>query len=234
MKNYLISAFFVFELSLTGCTGTHQLNPKGKEMPIDKSQAFELGYKKALLDNAQTWEDKGMNKAKKALSNYAEEIKAFEAGKSARKKGYLEETRAIVIKNPDGSVTIKTVGGNLKNSLNANQVIDYYKDNKGLLPTVTSSATNNPYEISDNKKPLLFQESFKLSSEDYINKAKGRISDNKALLQKRTIVLKKNELSKGIIDLYGLNCSNNKDTYQCNFKNEKLKSSFCKETGVCK
>ncbi|HIP11685.1 MAG TPA: hypothetical protein EYG73_03100 [Arcobacter sp.] len=234
MKNYLISTLFVFELALTGCAGTYQLNPKGKDMPLDKSQAFELGYKKALLENAQTWEDRGMNKAKKALSNYAEEIKAFEAGKSARSKGYLDETRAIVIKNSDGSVTIKTIGGNLKKSLNANQIIDYYKDNKDMFPVATSSVTNNPYKIFDNTKPLLLNESFKLSSEKYIDEAKGRIADNRALLKEGMITLENNELSKGIIDLYGLNCSNNKTTYQCSFKNEKLKKSFCKETGVCK
>jgi len=235
-----IDTFFTIitsSLLMVGCAGTHQLNPKGKGEPAEKSQEFQLGYKKAIFENANKWESLGRQKAKAALSKYADEIKSIEAGKAARDKNYLDETRAIVIKNPDGSVTIKTVGGKLKNSLNANQIIDYYNDNKYLLPkynNVSSQENRLTKNIIGNKEPLLLRESFKLESEAYIEQAKGKIADNKALLNQKVQKLAKNDHNKKIIDLYGLNCNSSNSEYSCSFKNQDVRATFCKETGACK
>ncbi|MCK9476224.1 MAG: hypothetical protein M0R46_09905 [Candidatus Muirbacterium halophilum] len=242
MKKYLIVS--LASLMFVGC-GTTQINPEptSSNMKFKNEMDYQKGYNDAIKAEREKWFNQGYERALNIVKKYSSEILAYEAGKYALKNKFV--TYPKLVANMDGgAMSIKSLGCDIRKSMNIDDIFHFYGANINLLPT-QDDVSNLSYSSNDNAPTLqnIYTNAYTAPQNSPISviEATSNTSNRPIATQvlannqsSSILSLSKNQQTKDNIDKFGLNCTENSNGYNCSFNNEQEKSWFCKETGICK
>lgn len=233
-KIFLHIALLISMLVITGCTSKHTINRTPDNIDslnYIKQVEYERGYAKAQEENRDKWIDIGFKRAEKLIKEkWADKMKAYEAGKYARKKGYVTEPYIISIDNPNGTTTFESLGCKIEKILTPDELFDLYENtNAPKINNLSSKLQNHNRNINTTKPSVQL-----INNQKYYNN--NYVENTNDFTKNITKSFSKTEMNRNILNYFGVlrNCTSNESTYQCTFKNKNVLKDFCNKSNICK
>lgn len=238
MKKIVLASIVI--MLFVGC-GATQINPSpsNSNLKIQDEFQYQKGYNDAIQKEKDRWIAEGYTNALNIVKKYKNEILSYEAGKFALKNQFVTYPK-IIASSDDGQIKLKSLGCEIKKSMNIDDIFHYYGKNAEMLIHDNNSLSKNINSKSNDEEITLGNV---FNGGIFIEPATSNTTN--ANNQKNTIVapvksglsilsLPKNQKSRDNINKFGLDCTENSSGYNCQFTDEQEKSWFCKETGICK
>jgi hypothetical protein len=235
-KVFLHIALLISMLVITGCSSKHTINRTPDNIDslnYIKQVEYERGYAKAQEENKDKWIDIGFKRAEQIIKEkWADKMKAYEAGKYARKKGYVTEPYIISIDNPNGTTTFKSLGCKIEKMLTPDELFDLYANtNAPKINDINSlqSQLNQNTNSSNGNPSVQLVDNHKYYNNNYVENTNDLTKTvNKSF--------SKTEMNRNILNYFGVlrNCTSNENSYQCTFKNNDVLKDFCNKSNICK